>query len=68
VLAVELLCAAQALDFRQPVAPSPATAPLWQGIRAAVPTLAEDRYLAPEIARMQGLIASGALLPMIPAL
>ncbi len=67
VLAIELLCAAQALDFRQPIGPSPATEPVWKQIRKVIPTLLEDRYLAPEIAKIQNMIATGELLPVISA-
>ncbi len=50
VLAVELLCAAQALDLRAGVAaPAPATAAVRDEIRSAVPAMDADREVTPQI-------------------
>ena len=56
VLAIELLCAAQALDLVGPEGLSPATATVYRAVRAAVPPLGDDRELAPDIARLAGLL------------
>ncbi|MCW5849941.1 MAG: histidine ammonia-lyase [Anaerolineae bacterium] len=66
ILAIELLCAAQAVDFRR--RGRLANAALGQGttsaydlIRQSVPFLAEDAYLAPLIAQVKGLVVSGEI-------
>ena len=72
ILGVEALCAAQGIDFRAPLQTSGPLARVVARLRAEVPPLAEDRYLAPDIATASRQIASGdlaraALLPL-PAL
>jgi histidine ammonia-lyase len=49
VLAVELLEAAQGLEFRRPLRSSPALERAHALLRAAVPPLDADRYLHPDI-------------------
>jgi histidine ammonia-lyase len=62
VLAVELLCAAQALELRNP-RPSPETEAAVSRLRAEVPPMAVDRYLSPDLAAAEHLVRTGALLP-----
>jgi histidine ammonia-lyase len=62
ILAVELVCAAQALDFRQPLAPGPATGAVRALLRERVPTLEADRPVAPDLAAAEELLASGAVV------
>jgi histidine ammonia-lyase len=61
VLAIELLTAARALDFRAPLTPAPATAAAVAALRHTVPGPGPDRHLAPEIAAAEALIRSGGL-------
>lgn len=61
VLAVELLCAAQAIDLLAPLETSPPLARVHAIVRARVPPLGADRPPSPDITRLDGLIASGAL-------
>jgi histidine ammonia-lyase len=61
ILGVELLCAAQGVEFRAPLATSDAIAKCIARLREDVATLGEDRYLAPDIAKATDLIASGQL-------
>jgi histidine ammonia-lyase len=49
ILAIEMMCAAQGLDYRLPLLPSPAVAEAHAKIRAVVPHLHEDRIPAPDI-------------------
>ncbi len=56
VVAIELLAAAQGLDFHAPLLTSPLLVPIHEAIRARVPGLARDRALAADIA------AAGALI------
>ncbi|MDF1565207.1 MAG: histidine ammonia-lyase [Deltaproteobacteria bacterium] len=56
VLAIELLCAAQALDLRSPLKPGGGVARVHALIRAEVPTLTEDRALGKDIAKIDALL------------
>jgi histidine ammonia-lyase len=62
IVAVELVCAARGLDLRAPLDPAPATAAVRERLRADVPGPGVDRYLAPELAAAEALVASGELL------
>lgn len=67
ILAMELLSAAQGIDFRRQVlGPSTqlgkGTAPVYQLIRQQVPFLENDAVMYPYIEAVRALIASGALL------
>jgi histidine ammonia-lyase len=61
VIAIELLCAAQAIDLLAPLTTSPTLARVHESIRAHVAPLHADRPPSPDIAAIDGLIASGAL-------
>jgi len=66
VLAIEILCAAQALELRREAGglrPSPETEGVIGRLRREVPALAADRFLAPDLAAADGLVRAGALLP-----
>jgi len=65
ILAVELTCAARALDLRAPLEAGPGTAAALAAVRAAVPGPGPDRWLAPELAEAEGLVASGAVLDAV---
>ncbi|MDQ3946775.1 MAG: histidine ammonia-lyase [Actinomycetota bacterium] len=62
VLAVEILCAAQGLELRE-LSPSPETQAVLRGLRAEVPPLPVDRFLAPDLAAVERLVWDGVLLP-----
>jgi histidine ammonia-lyase len=62
VLAIELLCAAQGLDLRRPLASTRPLEAVHAAIRAKVPAMMEDRPLAPDIAAVRALIDDGTLL------
>jgi histidine ammonia-lyase len=53
VLAVELLCAAQALELRAPLRPGPATGALLRAVRELVPPLGDDRPPAPDLVALE---------------
>jgi histidine ammonia-lyase len=61
ILGVEAMCAAQGIEFRAPLTTSPPLARVVARLRQDVPTLAEDRYLSPDIAAAADLVATGAL-------
>ena len=62
VLAIELLAAAQALDFHRPLRPAKAVAAAHRAIRRRVSHLSRDRVLATDIETVAGLIRSGEVL------
>jgi histidine ammonia-lyase len=62
ILGVEALCAAQGIEARAPLVTSQSLQAVVARLRADVPGLAEDRYLAPDIATAQALVTSGALV------
>jgi histidine ammonia-lyase len=67
VLAVELLCAMQGIDYRRPLRSSAAIEGAHAALRAVVATLGRDRVLAPDIEAAAQLIASGGLDAFVPA-
>ncbi len=65
VLAVELICAAQALDLRAPLQPSPATDLALGLVRGKIAHWKEDRLMHLAIDRARELISSGALIESV---
>jgi histidine ammonia-lyase len=61
VIAIEILCACQAIDLLAPSATSPALQKVHALVRSRVPVLADDRAPSPDIVAITELIASGAL-------
>jgi histidine ammonia-lyase len=59
VIALELMVAAQALEFLKPLRPGIGVARAYEIIRRHIAPLDNDRYLAPEIETMVGLVRSG---------
>ncbi len=60
ILGVELLCAAQGVEFRAPLRTSEPLQITIQTLRKSVPPLDQDRYLAPDIETASKLVNSGA--------
>jgi histidine ammonia-lyase len=61
VIAIEILCACQAIDFLAPLTTSPVLGGVHALIRSRVPALDADRAPSPDIATIMELIASRAL-------
>lgn len=61
VLGIELMCAAQALEFRRPLKSSRRIEEAHETVRKVVPRLERDRVLAPDIDAMAGAIRCGML-------
>jgi histidine ammonia-lyase len=59
VVAIEILCACQAIDLLAPLTTSPALATVHALVRSRVPTLDEDRAPAPDIVAITKLIETG---------
>jgi histidine ammonia-lyase len=61
VVAIELLCAAQALEVHRPLRSGAGVEAAYARVRARVPALTTDRPPAPDIAALADLIAEGGL-------
>lgn len=67
VLAVELLCGAQGLDFLAPLRPGPTVSVLHRAVRERSPRLERDRSLAADIDRLAVALRDGTLLAEVEA-
>jgi histidine ammonia-lyase len=65
VVGIELLAAAQGIDFHRPARSSTSLEEVHAGIRSAVPFYAEDRYFAPDIEAAKNLVKSGRFAPLV---
>ncbi|MCA9484000.1 MAG: histidine ammonia-lyase [Nitrospina sp.] len=65
VAAIELLCAAQALDLFTNLKPGRGTLAAYRCLRKHVKHLGQDRELSPDIATAAGLIESGELVDAV---
>jgi len=65
VIAIELLAGAQGCDFHGGLKSSEAIERVRGLLRAYVPTLDEDRHMAPDIAAAQDLVRTGKLVDMV---
>jgi len=62
VIAIEILCAAQALDFRGPLPRKSRLARIHEVARSCVPHFEKSRVLAEDIEALYGLVHNGGLL------
>jgi histidine ammonia-lyase len=66
ILAVELVCGARGLDLRSPLEPGAGTDAARAAVRdAGIPGPGSDRFLAPELAAAEHLVASGDLVSAV---
>jgi histidine ammonia-lyase len=65
IVAVEWLCAAQGVDLRAPLRTSKHLQQAQKLLRDAVPMMAEDRYLAPDLAAAKSMVREGALRALL---
>ena len=74
ILAIELLAAAEGIEFLRPLASSAPLESAHALLRTRVPRFAVDRYIAPDIERAAALVRAGTLakafraIPGLPAL
>ena len=67
VLGIEAVCAAQAIDLLAPLEPGSGTGAGRAVIREFAPTLARDRYLAPELEAAAEAVAAGRFAAIVRA-
>jgi histidine ammonia-lyase len=65
VLAIELLCGAQALDLLTNGRPGPGTEAAYQAVRNRIPKLDRDRILAPDIDQATEMVLSGEIVAQV---
>ncbi|MCJ2187649.1 histidine ammonia-lyase [Novosphingobium beihaiensis] len=62
VLGIELLAAAQGCDFHAPLTSSATVEAVRAALREKVPTLTDDRHMAPDIAAATAMVTQGTLV------
>ena len=65
VVGIELLAAAQGIDFHRPARSSTSLEQVHAGIRGEVPFYAADRYFAPDIRAAQSWVNAGRFSPLV---
>jgi histidine ammonia-lyase len=60
IVAIELMCAAQGLEFRRPLKASREVERAYAAVRSVVPRLEQDRVLAPEIEALAVAVRTGS--------
>ncbi len=68
ILGIELLAAAQGIDFLRPLQSSAALEQVHALLRAGCPAMMQDRYLAPDIEAATELVRDGSLARILRAL
>ncbi len=68
IAALELLCAAQGIEFHRPLKSSPVLEEVMAEIRALVAPWDADRYFAPDLAAVRTLVAGGGYRRFVPGL
>ncbi len=61
ILAIEIVTAARAIEFRKGLKPSPAAASVIETLRKVVPGVGPDRFLSPELEAAVRLVRSGEI-------
>jgi histidine ammonia-lyase len=59
ILAIELLCAAEGLDYRAPLKPGIGVRVVYEKVRSLVPRLTHDRVLSVDILKLASEIRAG---------
>jgi histidine ammonia-lyase len=62
IVAIEAVCAAQAVDFHRPLEPGPGTGAALRAFRERVPFLDEDRDVSSDIGAATALVREGTLV------
>jgi histidine ammonia-lyase len=65
ILAVEITTAVRGLELREPLQPAAGTAAARDALRESVPGFGPDRWLSPELASAEELLAAGTLVAAV---
>jgi histidine ammonia-lyase len=68
VVGIELLAAAQGIDFHRPARSSPSLEQVHAAIRGDVPFYAVDRYFSPDIRAAQSWVDAGRFSPLVKSI
>lgn len=63
VIAIELLAAAEGVEYRHPLRPGKGVTPWFDAVRRVVPPVRRDRALGEDIERLAGAISDGSAFP-----
>jgi histidine ammonia-lyase len=67
IIGIEALAGAQGVELRGPLTTGPELQKAIACLRAAVPALEDDRYMAPDLAAAAALVADGRLTASVAA-
>lgn len=65
IIAIEILAACQGIDFLKPLKTSPTLEKLHKMVRDLVPFYEQDRYFAPDIAKIKALVQSSKIRELL---
>ena len=65
VIGIELMCAAQAIDFLRPLKTTEPLEKVYAAVRAVVPKWDKDRFVSPDIEAACSLVKSGELIELV---
>ncbi|MBD9526943.1 aromatic amino acid lyase, partial [Paracoccus sp. PAR01] len=65
IIGIEAMCAAAGVEFRAPLTTSAPLQSVIATLRATVPALDQDRYMAPDLAEAARLVREGALVAAV---
>ena len=66
ILGIEILTAAQGIELRAPLTTSNTLQAVIARLRDDIPSLGDDRYLAPELEQVGTMVRGGTLLAVVP--
>ncbi|MDP2699431.1 histidine ammonia-lyase [Thalassospira sp.] len=62
ILGVEMICAAQGIEFRAPLKTSPRLCEVMRALRHDIPAIKQDRYMAPDLVRAAERVVDGTFV------
>jgi len=62
IIGVELMCAAQGIEFRKPLVTSKKLSEVMAIVRGEIPTIEQDRYMADDIACAAKMVSDGKVI------
>ncbi|MGB1778985.1 MAG: aromatic amino acid lyase, partial [Longimicrobiales bacterium] len=65
VLATELMCAAEGIEYRRPLRAGRGVEDVWETVRIRVPRLTGDRMLGPDLEALTELVSSGVVADIV---
>ena len=65
VVAIELLCACQAIDLLRPLKTTPPLEAVWSLVRSKVAPWKEDRFMSPDIEKVAQMVREGSVWEVV---